>query len=286
MAAFSKDNKKSACGDISPLRAVTKRSATMRLFELKTVQATAWRGLWECLKELLNDVTVNIDKNGVHLTAIDGSKVSLVHLRLDAFNFETFSCAEPVGLGLNCLSVYKLLKSVVATDCITWYVDEQQRDVLKMMVENGEKNCRTRYDLRLLALDEDQLQIPDFTSNVTIVNMPSSELQRIVRDMAALSPHMAIRMTDDRLLHMSCVGDVASQTTTIGENQGGMQVTGERRQMFEGVYSLKYLMLFVKSTALSPNCEMMLREEFPLILRYAVASLGTLSFCLAPRCES
>jgi proliferating cell nuclear antigen len=256
-----------------------------RLFELKTVQATAWRGLWECLKEILTDVTVTINAGGVHLTAIDGSRVSLVHMRLDAYNFETFHCEEMIGLGVNCLSVYKLLKSVVATDCVTWYVDSDHRDVLKMVIENGDKNCRTTYDLRLLALDEDELKIPDFTSNVCIVNMPSSELQRIVRDMSALSPHMSIRMTGDKLLHMSCTGDVASQTTTIGENQGGMTVSGERQRLFEGVYSLKYLLLFVKSTALSTNCELMLREEFPLILRYAVASLGTLCFFLAPRCE-
>jgi len=260
------------------------------MFELRTVQSNAWRSLWEVLKEILTDITLQIDEDGIRLNAIDGSHVSLVNMKLEAINFEYFHCPATMSIGLNCANVFKLLKSVSNVDCVKWYIMSGSSNLLHVVIENADKNYRTDYALKLLDLDEDNMKIPEFENNITIVNMPSVELQRIVRDMYALSTNIYIRMTTRDQLELSCEGDIASQKTILGQYDSGLSITmgtesavSENEYIFEGKYSLKYLLLFVKSTNLTSNCELLLRKGFPLIIRYAVASLGTINFCLAPR---
>jgi proliferating cell nuclear antigen len=265
------------------------------LLQLRTVQSSCFRTLWEVLKEILTDVTLNFSSEGLRLNAIDGSRVSLVYLKLDACNFEEFYCPKPVAVGLNTLSVFRLLKSLTSSDCITWEIEAATPNLLKVLVENADKNFKTSYSLKLLDLDEEMLTIPDLTENVTIINLPSSEFQKFVRDMHVLSDIVTIKMSKELQLHLICEGDLASQITVLGESHSGLRITQKTDKkhvdqfegdfIFEGRFSLRYLNLFVKSTNLSSSCELLLRTQYPLILRYSVASLGTINFCLAPRCE-
>ena len=58
--------------------------------------------------------------------------------------------------------------------------------------------------------------------------------------------------------------------------------TGEN---VEGVFSLRYLTLFTRASGLCNTVQLFLKRDYPLILSYAVASLGTLRFCLASRID-
>lgn len=257
----------------------------MKLFEMRTVQSSAWKTLWEVLKEVLTDVSMELSSDGMRMSAVDGGRVSLVHLHLRACNFELFKCSEPITIGVNALTTFRLMKSITSNDVISWSIDSKNPEVMSIVIENSERNFRTSFDMKLLDLDDEQLTIPNLEENMTIVTMPSSDFMRVVRDMSSLADTMDIKMTKNAL-ELSCHGDMASQHTVIGESASGMcvQVPGEEGVLFEGSFALKYLSLFCKSTNLAQSCEMLFRPNFPLIMRYAVASLGTIHFCLAPKC--
>jgi proliferating cell nuclear antigen len=53
----------------------------------------------------------------------------------------------------------------------------------------------------------------------------------------------------------------------------------------QGVFSLKYLVLFTKCTNLSSSVEIYLKNDYPLIVKFLVASLGELKLCLSPNVE-
>lgn len=255
-------------------------------FEMRTVQASAWKVLWEVLKETLTDVTLEINESGIKMSAVDAGRVSLVHLNLRACNFECFQCNSPISIGLNALTTFRLMKSLSTTDVVTWKINEKTPEIMTILIENAEKNFRTTYDMKLLDLDDEQISIPSLDNGVTVVTMPSTEFMRNVRDMSHLSDTMDIVMTKNSL-QLSCKGEMANQRTVIGESASGLVVQlpdGADEKVFEGSFALKYLSLFVKSTNLASSCELLLKHNFPLILRYAVASLGTIHFCLAPKC--
>ena len=57
--------------------------------------------------------------------------------------------------------------------------------------------------------------------------------------------------------------------------------TDEEQEIIQGIFSLKYLSIFTKCTNLSNNVELYLKNNYPIILRYTIASLGEIKLCLS-----
>ena len=54
-------------------------------------------------------------------------------------------------------------------------------------------------------------------------------------------------------------------------------------EIVQGVFALKHLVMFTKCTNLSNQVEIYLKNDYPLIISYGVASLGNIKLCLAPQ---
>ena len=252
--------------------------------ELKTVQSSAFRILIEALKEILTDANLEFEENSMKIIAMDASHTVLVHLKLDGKNFEHYHCPHKLVLGVNMLNLFKLIKTMSNNDTLTLYVEQQNQNQLCIKIENGEKNTITTYKLNLMDLNEETIQIPpaQFTS---VITMPSSDFQKICRDMHNLSDAMEIRSAGSQLV-FRCKGDFAQQETIMGESiNHGMKFTQKQEdsEIVQGIFALKHLVLFTKCTNLCNQIEMYLKNDYPLIINYTVASLGNIKLCLAPQ---
>ena len=58
------------------------------IFKIETVQSSAIRILVEALKEILTDGNIIVTQQGIKLIAMDSSHSVLIHLKLEAENFE------------------------------------------------------------------------------------------------------------------------------------------------------------------------------------------------------
>ena len=54
---------------------------------------------------------------------------------------------------------------------------------------------------------------------------------------------------------------------------------------FQGLYDLKYLCVFTKCTNLCSNVDICIKNDYPLVIRYFVASLGTIHLCLSSKTD-
>jgi proliferating cell nuclear antigen len=251
-----------------------------KILELQTVQSNAIRILSEVLKETLNDVNLTFDKSGLKIMAMDGSHVALIHLKLQADKFEYYYCENKLQVGLNMLSLFKLMKTVTNNDTVTMFIESNKPHELGIKIENADKNSRTIFHLKMLDIDENELRIPDVALD-SVISMPSNEFQRICRDMLNISDNIIITSSNNSL-KLSCNGDYASQETVIGETSHGL-VFSKRDGDVSGEFSLKYINLFTKSTNLSNTVEIYMKENYPLMLVYNVANLGSITFALAPK---
>ena len=156
-------------------------------------------------------------------------------------------------------------------------------NVLGIKIENNEKNSITKYQLNLMDLDDVRITVPKAKFD-SILTIPSTDFQKHIRDMANLSDKIEISSVGNKLM-LSCKGDFASQDTIIGETSGGMSFVKNMcpEEIVQGVFSLKHLLLFTKCTNLSPNIEMYLKNDYPLIINYGVANLGEIRLCLSPK---
>jgi proliferating cell nuclear antigen len=252
-----------------------------KIMHLKTVQSNAIRTLIEVLKDVLNDINIVFDENGMKIVSMDGNHVALIHLQLDHDKFEEYYCKEKITIGLSMISLYKLVKSISNTDTVGFFILDNNQHQLCITIENSDKNQLTQFNLKLLDIDYEELSIPSVEIDC-IVTMPSHDFQRMCRDMSNLHDTLQID-TEKKSLKLSCEGDFASQQTIIGEANHGMFFHKTSNELTTGRYSLKYLNLFTKSTNLCNTIEIHIKTDYPLILKYNVANLGEIRFCLAPK---
>lgn len=259
------------------------RPAGAPVLLLKSIQGNAIRTLFEVLKEIVHDVNLRVDPTGIKLLTLDGARCALVYMRLRADAFEEYHCEGTHVLGINMSSMFKLVKTSGSSDTITMYMDSNTRNELGIKIQNAEKNSVTDFKLKLLDVDDEIINLPDVEFD-NIITMPSVYFQRICRDMLNLGETMLIRSTGNQLV-LGCNGDFARQETVIGEADSGMTMKAQSDKIIEGRFSLKYLSLFAKASSLSNTTELYLKESFPLIIVYKVASLGELRFCVAPKVD-
>jgi proliferating cell nuclear antigen len=233
---------------------------------------------------------------------MDTSHIVLVHLKLDASRFEYYHCNKKMSIGVNMANFHKLIKTINNNDTLTLFIDSHDMNHLGIRIENSEKNSRTTFKLNLLDLDNQKISIDaaDFNS---VITLPSVDFQKICRDMHNLAEYMEIKNVGNQLI-FSCRGDFCSQETILCDSDGSSSTGGgtsfsrtmqdgtpsssltgraASNEIVQGIFSIKHLMHFTKATNLCNTVELFLKNDFPIVVKYNVASLGEIKLCLAPQ---
>jgi proliferating cell nuclear antigen len=255
------------------------------ILEIKTVQASAFRILVEALKEILTDANFECDETGIKMIAMDSSRTVLVHLKLQADKFESYMCKERRVLGISMINLFRIIKTMNNNDTLTLFLEKEKDSVLGIRIENSEKNTTSTFYLNLMDLHVDNIQIPSVEFE-SVITMPSTDFQKIIRDMHNYADLIDIKSVEDHLI-FSCNGDFCSQETIIGETDSGMNFAKNKKpdEIIQGEFALKHLVLFGKCTNLCNSIQMFLKNDYPLVIKYTVASLGEIKLCLAPSCN-
>ena len=259
-----------------------KANANGNLFEIRTVQSGAFRTLIEGLKEILAEANIEFDATGIRIIDVDETHVVLTYLRLNADKFEYFYCPSKFILGVNMIYLFKLIKTLSNTDSLTLFLPASNPNKLGIKAENAEKQTTNTWMMKLFDTNVENIEMPNiqFTS---IINMPSSDFQKICRDFNALAEKLEITCSGSDLI-FRCIGDyVDGETVILSESQTGVKVQklGSATEIVQGIFELKYLTMFTKCTNLCPSIELYLKNDYPLVLRYMVANLGEIRLVLA-----
>ncbi len=255
----------------------------MHILEIKTVQTNAIKQLIEALKEILTDSNIEFNETGMKIVAMDSTKTVLVHLKLNKEKFDEYKCNNKIIVGVSMINLFKLIKTVTNNETLTFFIDDADQNQLGIRIENAEQNKVTNKKLNLMDLNEESYEIPpaEFDS---IITMPSSDFQKICRDMHSLSDTIEIKSVGSQLI-FSCKGDFASDTTTLGETPDGVNFvkSNDASDIIQGYYNLKHLVLFTKCTNLCQNLEIYMKNNFPMVITFSVGNLGKLKLALAPK---
>ncbi len=116
---------------------------------------------------------------------MDNSHVALVSMLMSASAFSPFRCDRNIALGINLTSLTKVLRAAQNDDILTLKAEDAP-DVVNLVFESSESDRLSEYDIKLMDIDQEHLGIPE-TQYAATITMPSSEFQRICRDLMALS---------------------------------------------------------------------------------------------------
>jgi len=252
------------------------------LVNIKTVQSGAFRVLVEALKEILTDTNIIFDETGIKLIATDNSHIVLIHMRLLADKFEHFHCFTKTIIGINMNNLYKLIKTMSNNDILTLFIEKDNPNKLGIKINNVEKNSQTLFKLNLLDISDEEINIPPAIFE-TELTLPSSDFQKLIRDMTNIGENIEIKSIGNTLV-LNCDGDFANQETILSETQNGLNfsMASKPELPIQGIFSLKYLILFTKCTNLCNLIHMYIKNDYPLIIKYDVANLGDIKLCLSP----
>tara|TARA_B100000035_G_C21019862_1_gene563552 strand:+ start:1464 stop:2324 length:861 start_codon:yes stop_codon:yes gene_type:complete len=255
---------------------------------IKTVQIAPFRILMTALKDILLDTNILFTKEGIKIINMDKTHTILVHLFLQASNFEFYECIhDKIIIGVNMLHLFKLISTIDNDDTLTIYIEKDDYDdgviqELGLKFENGDIKQSKIQKLKLIEPDLDEIEMPDILYS-SIINMPSSDFQKIIRDLASISEKLEIKSVDNELI-FKCNGNYAKAEIRRTETSNSMQFLQKQgtNEIIQGIFSLKNLIYFIKCTNLCNQIEIYLKNNKPLIVKYNVASLGEIKLCLAP----
>lgn len=256
------------------------------ILEIKTIQASTIKSVIDAMKEILMDVNLEFDENGMKIVALDNTHIVLIHLKLHAEKFESYYCMKKLYVGINMLKFHMLIKTIQNGDILSLFIHKNDPNILGITIENNEKNVKTTYKLSMLDIDVINVDIPPADFN-TIITMPSTYLQKIIRDMHNLAEYIEIKNIGDKLI-LSCQGEFCCQETILATETQNIQIKNNEKnpqEIIQGVFSLKYLSIFTKCTNLCSTVEIYLKNSYPIILQYSIASMGSVKLCLAQKSE-
>jgi proliferating cell nuclear antigen len=134
----------------------------------------------------------------------------------------------------------------------------------------------------LIDPDTEELVVPD-VEYTTVISLPSSDFQKIIRDLSGISERIEIKSVGNDLI-FSCKGSFAESCIYRSETGGYLEFMQKPNSstIIQGEFSLKSLSNFIKCTPLCSHLEIYLENDLPLIVKYDVASLGEIKLCLVP----
>ena len=267
---------------------MTTIDTTENVLTIKTVQISPFRTLMTALKDIILETNITFEPDGIRIINMDKSHTILAHLFLAAPNFEFYECKkEKIIIGVNMYHLFKLINSIDNDDTLTIYIEKEDYldgivSHLTLKFENGGiKQCKTQ-KLRLIEPEPEELKYPDVKFS-SIINLPSTDFQKIIRDLSCISDNLEIKSVGNELI-FKCSGPFASAEIRRAETDGSMGfiLKQDSSKIIQGEFSLKNLGYFIKCTNLCQQIEIYLENDLPLVVKYNVASLGEIKLCLAP----
>jgi proliferating cell nuclear antigen len=222
------------------------------------------------ISELVTEVRIKVDKDGLRIVAIDPANVALVSFILPSYAFSEFEVTEET-LGVSLDSLRSVLKRCSLGSTLVMQTED---NMLRIEIHDKIKRVFT---LALIDIESEDKQVPnlEFSSNV---EMSSFDFSDAVEDCAIVAD--------------SCSFSIKEGKYTIegkGLNSAKNEFSGDEVKI-SGIdsrarYSLEYLRKFSKAAKLADNVHIAFADDYPLKLEFRTEKVE-LIFVLAPRVEN
>jgi proliferating cell nuclear antigen PCNA len=254
------------------------------ILELETSQVKIMKILFDVIKEIIiTDMTIVFAKNYIKIDEHETNGQCAIYIELDTINtFEQYYCENDIlPISLNASNFYKIIKTVDIknNDMLSFFVSRENPHIFTVKIENNKTNKSFSSDIKILDgfNNSNSLKLPDIEYPDPIV-IRSSIFQKMCKDMKSLSSNNAIEITTvGQQIIFKYNDGFSTQKIMMGQN---LDIGSEPVKIAKGIYSLVFILLFIKATNLSHTVNIYMNDGCPLILEYTIGILGTLKVLL------
>ncbi|CAG8545681.1 3750_t:CDS:2 [Ambispora leptoticha] len=246
------------------------------MFEARPNDTSLMKKIIASVKELVSEVNLDFTESGISLQALDSAHVALVSMLLFKEGFEPYRCDRGLTLGVNLSSLNRILSCAESDDIITFTCDDTA-DFMNLKFESKDGNKVSEYQLRLMDIDQEHLAIPE-QQYPCVVSLPSNEFSKICRDN---SNFVQIIVTKGGI-KFSTTGETTKGNVTLKSTDSEI-ISLNVKKPVENEFSLKHLLQFAKSQALSDHVTLHLAIDLPIMVEYNFEAAGYVKYFLAPK---
>jgi len=240
--------------------------------------------------ELVTETNENKGKQvgGLIIKEINKAGSILVYSKLDSDKFDKYKYnyhKKKITIGVNLDNLLIILKCMSNMDKMTWALDDEDINKLIIILENTDKKEKKIFRLNLSDLDDEKLEV-DPIQFPYAAYFPSSDFHKYCKDMSLITEKIEIKCANNKVSFGVKGAEICDADFEISETNGGLSIdvnTDNKNEIVQGVFSLKWLNVFTKCTNLSPQVILYLKNDYPLIIKYAVAALGEVKFVLSQK---
>ena len=262
--------------------------------EATTIQSHHVKQFFSSLKEQISDTDLECSPEGIRILSIDSAHIVCVHAELYANSFEHYQCDEPFNIGIDVMSVNKILKHIVNGDILTLFVessdhnDDYTGDCLGIKIKNDHKAEDCVFYIDAIDTQVGKFRPEDSDYQVSI-SIPSSDLQSIVSKLKNTGSETLQLIYKSESLTFIAKGDVAKATINRHKSGGEGNLSGinikknDNNNLISVFLNINKVSEFTKCTNLSQFVTLFLQNDSPVFFEYQIGSLGKIRLGLSPR---
>ena len=144
-------------------------------------RAEIFTNLFQHIKLFTDYINITFDKEKMYIQTMDSGRVSIFEIYLPKawFDIYEFNVQENIVMGINANVLFKVLNTRHKQQEVN-IVFQEGSDILNIHFTNDDKSIFDKhFELHLMEIDTELLQIPNFESDVDI-SIPSTTLQQLL----------------------------------------------------------------------------------------------------------
>lgn len=224
------------------------------------------------ISELVLEVRIKVNKEGMSIIAIDPANVAMVSFKLPVAAFAEFRIENDEVLGVSLESLKAVLRRCSAGSVL---VMQKEENTLKLEIKD---KIRREFNLALIEIDAEEKEIPslDFSSKI---EMASINFAEAIEDCSVVADSCSFVSEPNKFI-IQAKGSLNSFRSEFSSDESNIQA-----QQASSKYSLEYLQKIIKATKITNKTVINFSTDYPLRLDFNTPFIE-LSFILAPRVES
>ncbi|HIQ32904.1 MAG TPA: DNA polymerase sliding clamp [Methanothermococcus okinawensis] len=248
------------------------------MFKATISNAKEFKKIVDAMSNLVDEISFEIDEEGLRASAMDPSHVALVSVNVPREAFEEF-VADPHEIGVDLEALKKIVKRAKSKEKLILELDEE-RNRLNVILKN---DATRKFSLALYDISTSNVKVPDLNYPNEIV-IRAGAFKEALKDAELVNDHVTLQVDEEGRFIVSSKGETNQSETIFDENSDAildMRITEPAKSTF----SLSYLEDITKAASSDDILHIYLGSDMPVKIEFNIAD-GKILFLLAPRIES
>ena len=222
------------------------------------------------ISELVKEVKIKVNKDGMSLTALDPANVAMAYFNIPAELFSEFVVDKDETLGVNLENLNSIMRRCKMGSSL---IIEKEESSLKIAIND---KIKREFSLALIDVEGDEKQMPAWEFK-RVIKMDAQAFVDAIEDCSVVADACTFIAQPDKFI-------IESSNLHSARNE----FSNEEAQIFSDAssarFSLEYLGKFVKGAKIANRAEINFSDNHPMRLNFPSGKV-MLSFVLAPRVE-